>query len=157
MIVFFVFLRLRRPPISTRTDTLFPYTPLFRSGAEDRDAGLFQRLRELERRLAAELDDHPDQFALRLFDVQDFQHVLGRQRFEIEPVRRVVIGRHGFGVAVDHDRFIARIGEREAGMATAIRSEEHTSELQSLMRTSYAVFCLKKKKTKSTNTITSHN
>ncbi len=42
------------------------------------------------------------------------------QRFEVEPVRGVVVGADRFGVAVDHDGFIARIGQREAGVATAI-------------------------------------
>ena len=88
--------------------------------SQDGNPRLFERASELERRLAAELDDHARQRALRHFDVQDFEHVLDRQRFEIEAVRRVVIGRHRFGVAVDHDRFIARILEREAGVATAI-------------------------------------
>src|SRR3546814_8439201 len=78
--LFFFFLMLRRPPRSTRTDTLFPYTTLFRS-------------RQWLRRLR------------------------GRQH------RRAIWSRR----------------------ATQRRSEEHTSELQSLMRISYAVFCLKKK------------
>src|SRR3546814_10098365 len=77
---------IRRPPRSTRTDTLFPYTTLFRS-----------------------------------------------------PIRR------GRG----HYRCSQRISR-----SWAMRSEEHTSELQSLMRISYAVFCLKKKKI---NTYTNHN
>src|SRR3546814_6788701 len=75
------FLMIRRPPRSTRTDTLFPYTTLFRSVA-------------------------------------------------------------GAG-AEPHGR-----GDRHHRRAHRARSEEHTSELQSLMRISYAVFCLKKKKTK---------
>src|SRR3546814_8652130 len=84
--LFFFFLMIRRPPRSTRTDTLFPYTTLFRSAA------------------------------LRLPNVLECHLVSG-----------------------DFDYLIkARISE----MA---RSEEHTSELQSLMRISYAVFCLKKK------------
>src|SRR3546814_9925723 len=101
-----LFLMIRRPPRSTRTDTLFPYTTLFRS-ADDRHAVGFQRARQLERRLAAVLHDH----ALGLLQCHDLQHVLERQR----------------------------------------RSEEHTSELQSLMRISYAVFCLKKTKTNNTS------
>src|SRR3546814_14321726 len=80
---FFFFLMIRRPPRSTRTDTLFPYTTLFRSG----DPG---RLRAV---------------------------ILARKRRDLDHI--VII---------------------------AWRSEEHTSELQSLMRISYAVFCLKKKK-----------
>src|SRR3546814_1737118 len=84
---------IRRPPRSTRTDTLFPYTTLFRSG-----------------------------LALLLLLV-DCLAELHRDLRE-----RVGLFLHRFGIAaVD-------------------RSEEHTSELQSLMRISYAVFCLKKKK-----------
>src|SRR3546814_5956874 len=93
---------IRRPPRSTRTDTLFPYTTLFRS-MQDRQP------RALGRR--GEAGDH-----------------------------RVRI--HHEGHDMDHqDRVPGRgaVLERQ-------RSEEHTSELQSLMRRSYAVFCLKKKK-----------
>src|SRR3546814_13038608 len=88
----FFFLMIRRPPRSTRTDTLFPYTTLFRSGT-------------------------------------------GRRR--PRPPRR----RRGRALPLSRPR---RTRKR--------RSEEHTSELQSLMRISYAVFCLKKKKKSSTTT-----
>src|SRR3546814_5135287 len=77
----FFFLMIRRPPRSTRTDTLFPYTTLFRSR------------------------------------------------------------RPGFG----KDGCVAKLGQGLL-LFCSVRSEEHTSELQSLMRISYAVFCLKKKK-----------
>src|SRR3546814_11670000 len=83
-------LRIRRPPRSTRTDTLFPYTTLFRSVR------------------GAEIDRH--------------------------------IVRHHFEKAGEEHRSSWSVAGR------AVRSEEHTSELQSLMRISYAVFCLKKKK-----------
>src|SRR3546814_3639264 len=97
---------IRRPPRSTRTDTLFPYTTLFRSPVVEiggRGIGgealpvLVQRLR--------------------------------RGEFEAEEVQPG---------AVDQAAQLRR--------GVAMRSEEHTSELQSLMRISYAVFCLKKKK-----------
>src|SRR3546814_10208456 len=96
---------IRRPPRSTRTDTLFPYTTLFRS------------------------------------------------------YRRVTALLHTAGWSVNHKR-VERIWRREGlkvpqrqpkrgrlwlNDGSCIRSEEHTSELQSLMRNSYAVFCLKKK------------
>src|SRR3546814_12674888 len=94
----FFFLMIRRPPRSTRTDTLFPYTTLFRS-----------------------------------------------------IVAAVVAERGGLG------RFLAAVSGRQPGEGAAagdrqwcvhaLRSEEHTSELQSLMRISYAVFCLKKNTT----------
>src|SRR3546814_3276237 len=93
--MFVFFLMLRRPPRSTRTDTLFPYTTLFRS-ARDRDWSSKIKARCAER---------------------------------TAPMR--------IGLAQHHN------GDRHR--ARAVRSEEHTSELQSLMRISYAVFCLKKK------------
>src|SRR3546814_8321359 len=95
---------IRRPPRSTRTDTLFPYTTLFRS-----------RLRST-----------------------------GRQRLS-----RFVRGRRRW---CGGDRW--HLGNRRARRQQRQRSEEHTSELQSLMRISYAVFCLKKKKHKQNNSKT---
>ena len=56
----------------------------------------------------------------RLFGAQDLQHVFGRQRFEIEPVRRIVIRRDGLRIAVDHDGFVACITQGKCGMAAAI-------------------------------------
>src|SRR3546814_7614644 len=100
---------IRRPPRSTRTDTLFPYTTLFRSQA-----------RTIDRHRAAG------------------RHVFVRQR-QIVALRRAD---RGFGCGIAR----GNVDILEAGEAT--RSEEHTSELQSLMRISYAVFCLKKKKKK---------
>src|SRR3546814_8302603 len=88
-----------RPPRSTRTDTLFPYTTLFRSSAR-------YRVRRKDRRGS------------------------GRS------CRKLVVGQ----------RIIAARSSRRC-CDGSFRSEEHTSELQSLMRISYAVFCLKKKNT----------
>src|SRR3546814_10264845 len=115
---------IRRPPRSTRTDTLFPYTPLFRS---------------------AELD--PARLAVG--DGQqlgvDLESELGEERggtvvgvgHHVDGVARHVVG-EGVGLALE----AGQIGEHVGG---ELRSEEHTSELQSLLRISYAVFCLKKK------------
>src|SRR3546814_1841840 len=90
---------IRRPPRSTRTDTLFPYTTLFRSG---RTEGPF---------------------------------------ISADKALAVTLAAFGFRCFVHHaDASTALIAP------TTDRSEEHTSELQSLMRISYAVFCLKKKK-----------
>ena len=89
-------------------------------GAEDRHVGLLQGAGELQRRLPAELDDDAGERSLRLLDADDLEHVLGGQRLEIEPVGGVVVGRHGLRVAVDHDRLVAGVGEREAGVAAAI-------------------------------------
>src|SRR3546814_1379443 len=96
---------IRRPPRSTRTDTRFPYTTLFRSQSDDRDG------------------------------VADLR---GAGAFAGEPVpggRRGEVGD------------LAAVRQRHAGdPERGRRSEEHTSELQSLMRISYDVFCLKKKR-----------
>src|SRR3546814_8399430 len=102
----------RRTPRSTRTDTLFPYTTLFRSamGPLARQNG---KLRDDQGCLAAS---------------RTGGYVQGRAGPKENTARRI-------------QRFQAHQGVN--------RSEEHTSELQSLMRISYAVFCLKKKKTKS--------
>src|SRR3546814_17639084 len=99
------FLMIRRPPRSTRTDTLFPYTTLFRS------------LLSLSRGQA----DRADRDLL----------LRGLERRWLGP------------------------GPRRAGRPDRSRSEEHTSELQSLMRISYAVFCLNKK-TKLSDNHTTH-
>src|SRR3546814_9779996 len=99
---------IRPPPRSTRTDTLFPYTTLFRSTAK---------------------------------------------------ARALQVG-NGFRRRVHHpflsDDIYSNDAERRESQIEHFRSEEHTSELQSLMRISYAVFCLKKKKKKNItrNTLT---
>src|SRR3546814_19972681 len=98
ILLYFFLLRIRRPPRSTRTDTLFPYTTLFRSLAEQRALRSAQHFDAL--------------------DIGKIRETLRRSR------------QHD---AIHHD------GHRG-------RSEEQTSELQSLMRKSYAVFCLKTKK-----------
>src|SRR3546814_3911544 len=104
---------IRRPPRSTRTDTLFPYTTLFRSAHR----------------------------------VRLFRGGFGRAFIFGQPAIKI------------HKRFIRKyakprgyVGRGKARRhgeqhSARLRSEEHTSELQSLMRISYAVFCLKKKKT----------
>ena len=91
-----------------------------RRGAEDRDALVMQRVGQLQRRLTAELDDNPVQRAVFLLNPQDLHHMLKGQRLEIQPVRGVIVGRHGFGVAVDHDRLVARRGQGVAGMTATI-------------------------------------
>src|SRR3546814_8928779 len=105
----FFFLMIRRPPRSTRTDTLFPYTTLFRSG-----------------------------------------------RARVRPVTKNAIGATFVTFAPYRDS-VRQCGLGADGRlchARRNRSEEHTSELQSLMRISYAVFCLKKKtKTQQTTNV----
>src|SRR3546814_5160543 len=110
---------IRRPPRSTRTDTLFPYTTLFRSHLARK------------RRKAADARRRLQRFGMTRFAAQ---HADAKGK-RIEP-------RSG-GKLIDE-----AFGEKGGGAVRARppdRSEEHTSELQSLMRISYAVFCLKKK------------
>src|SRR3546814_8994869 len=106
--VWFFFLMIRRPPRSTRTDTLFPYTTLVRS-------------------------------------------LLGRQEAQIAS-RILVQTKPPIDVAeaiTTNEGVYDLLASREKHCALD-RSDEHTSELQSLMRNSYAVFCLKKKNTSKT-------
>src|SRR3546814_8249145 len=95
-LIIFFFLMIRRPPRSTRTDTLFPYTTLFRSTPA---------------------------------------------KSTLKKIWRFIVS------AMVSRKFLSVISRRATPATTGIafRSEEHTSELQSLMRISYAVFCLKKK------------
>ena len=91
-----------------------------RRGAEDRDAFVVQRLRDLQRGLTAKLDNNAVQRAVLLLDPQDFHDVLERERLKIQAVRGVVVGGDSLGVAVDHDRLVARVCEGVAGVAAAI-------------------------------------
>src|SRR3546814_9852212 len=100
---------IRRPPISTRTDTLFPYTTLFRSSS------CWIPTRKVHRSTG---------------------HNGAASR-----------GYHGCSAPwASHAKRCTRKRRSWHAAAITLRSEEHTSELQSLMRISYAVFCLKKKK-----------
>src|SRR3546814_11776592 len=107
--LFFFFLMLRRPPRSTRTDTLFPYTTLFRS-----EGTVLDQFANPDNPVAHYTGTGPE-------------------------IWRNTQGR------ITH--LVASMGTTGTIMG---RSEEHTSELQSLMRISYAVFCLKQKKKKNT-------
>src|SRR3546814_8902052 len=122
---------IRRPPRSTRTDTLFPYTTLFRS-VRVRGDPLAARMGDLHDRAQLLLG----QFGRAGFGA-DRQHRAGRDRLDevgamIEQICCLCRG------------FFGRRGDAEAHVGRELRSEEHTSELQSLMRISYAVFLLKK-------------
>src|SRR3546814_2162966 len=132
---------IRRPPRSTRTDTRFPYTTLFRSGRRRAAAGHDHRgLRE--DRPPRHLAQAP---AVRLH-ADCIRQVLGTQR------------NAAAGMGPPEHQGSADPDPRHVQVDHVLRSEEHTSELQSLMRISYAVFCLKKKKTKHAthNTKTQH-
>src|SRR3546814_1261355 len=104
----------RRPPRSTRTDTLCPYTTLFRS------------IRE----------------AIRKANVAALARTVLFRR-----VRTLLLRTHECGLVATTLNFDYEVrSAKDAFSSIPKRSEEHTSELQSLMRISYAVFCLKKKK-----------
>src|SRR3546814_8442544 len=109
---------IRRPPESTRTDTLFPYTTLFRSAGT-----------------------HLPPRSSRRSPVFGLTAVLGAPP-EPPPARPFAGGRLPSRVSLRSDTSARRPATR---VRSRRRSEEHTSELQSLMRISYAVFCLKKK------------
>src|SRR3546814_4019923 len=124
---------IRRPPRPTRTDTLFPYTTLFRSRIAARQLvlALGARLNSLQ----SPRDGKIDGLVIAEFEMQE-GHVL-----HTAPITSIQ------GLGANH---VERPGDRSpiAQCQDQQRSEEHTSELQSLMRISYAVFCLKKKKKK---------
>ena len=84
--------------------------------AQDPETGGLDRPRELQRRLPAELDHD----SLRLFPLADREHLLRAERLEVEPVRRVVVGRDGFRVAVHHHRLVAERAEALRRMDTAV-------------------------------------
>src|SRR3546814_4917224 len=111
---------IRRPPRSTRTDTLFPYTPLFRSA---------------------------------LLQIFVMYFGLATYGLRLDPLTAAALTLGIIGGAYITEIIRAGIEAVDRGQVEA-RSEEHTSELQSLMRISYAVFCLKKKKKKSTKQYT---
>src|SRR3546814_8984987 len=98
---------IRRPPRSTRTDTLFPYTTLFRSNFECH------------------------------------RHVYD---FVQSEQTSAIIWSRGLPYLILDRILVTNTARRSFHSVRPFRSEEHTSELQSLMRISYAVFCLKKKK-----------
>ena len=76
---------------------------------------------QLERCLAAERHDHPRHLAARRhLGVEHVGDVLIGQRLEVQPVRRVVVGRNGLGVAVDHDRLVAGVAQRHGGVDAAV-------------------------------------
>src|SRR3546814_9017064 len=104
---------IRRPPISTRTDTLFPYTTLFRSAR--------------------------------------------RAISDVVGAARLRCGRRRAGASVRQRQGTVSESRQCLCVRAARRSEEHTSELQSLMRISYAVFCLKKQKNTNSRNIYNTN
>src|SRR3546814_1812622 len=128
---------IRRPPRSTRTDTLFPYTTLFRSGLRD--------------------VDEAEEEILRRFNIKSYRMPDVRSK-GISKVMEEIVDYLNLGsgsTSKDRLHLSFDIDGLDPGACPAtgtavedgltVRSEEHTSELQSLMRISYAVFCLNKK------------
>src|SRR3546814_3951333 len=136
---------IRRPPRSTRTDTLFPYTPLFRS------LGTARALRKRVEGRARIAGREPRRAGLGRLALRAWRR--GRERGPERAGRLPRLcragGRRGPGAGRRGRRAADDPAQREgSGIPAGVpggRSEEHTSELQSLMRISYAVFCLKKK------------
>src|SRR3546814_7946987 len=130
------------PPRSTRTDTLLPYTTLFRSFAR-KNSGSYYTHDDLVKLILRETLDPLQGERLAAFDAR-----LG----ELRKRRSQIPGEQLPSRLAEADPAQAllalRICDPAMGSGHFLRSEEHTSELQSLMRNSYAVFCLKKKKTK---------
>src|SRR3546814_4549531 len=132
---------IRRPPRSTRTDTLFPYTTLCRSGASDIELrhpewACVGAIAAADTGIGVVADDAGDRvLGHRL-------HRAHRNATRVDTMQAVPL----------HEREAIDLAVLAAGVAITVdldhiqrRSEEHMSELQSLMRNSYAVFCLKKK------------
>src|SRR3546814_6507213 len=125
---------IRRPPRSTRTDALFPYTTLFRSRGERIAGEVGGRLRIEPSRLSDIALDHADRRHVVLAQAVE-KTVGGGIQFPVRDDAADQPRGEGRG-CVDLLRRIDEVGDR-------LRSEEHTSDLQSLMRISYADFCLK--------------
>src|SRR3546814_4391961 len=134
---------IRRPPRSTRTDTLFPYTTLFRSNRIDPVIGGIGAVGDKEQRQGG-----PAQTDALGGDGPMLQHQESEQKCGEGHGMVIPIVHEGVGDVEDWQEKDARGGQEQDGID---RSEEHTSELQSLMRISYAVFCLKKKKLQKTH------
>src|SRR3546814_7604702 len=141
--VFFFFLMIRRPPRSTRTDTLFPYTTLFRSFAHRcRLRGLHVGHRGGRRDVEVGLGQGDGRrLARRAATVAGLARFLAQ--FVLAQARDLVVRGVQLLVGDDHDRGVVALLDltQRAALFVEQRSEEHTSDIQSLMRISYAVFC----------------
>src|SRR3546814_5784382 len=141
-----LFVMLLLPPRSTRTDTLVPYTTLFRSLSQ----------RWLQRRVVHPLRQLRDQggeqrgagHASRTHELDDLRQGIAALRRRMDEANHSADER----VRASASEVVQQSAQARAAAKGKSRSEEHTSELQSLMRISYAVFCLKKKNKKTTKT-----
>src|SRR3546814_3741254 len=119
---------IRRPPRSTRTDTLFPYTTLFRSPSR-----------------ACKTLSYTRAFTIRSNSIRG--NATRRKMIKYGMIGMLMMTVPAVQVSAQADAPSFAIFEnRPSATAAEPRSEEHTSELQSLMRNSYAVFCLQKHK-----------
>src|SRR3546814_2212029 len=139
---------IRRPPRSKRTDTLFPYTTLFRSHCG------WQRRRDRCRPSRRSLPDAGpwqscpvrrwrDEWSSNASELADGN---GSRGCNSQPVGQRKLERLGGNLEHVSGLRLYTFGEGQRRRSEEMRSEEHTSELQTLMRISYAVLCLKKKK-----------
>src|SRR3546814_7092802 len=148
MLFLFFFLMIRRPPRSTRTDTLFPYTTLFRSEhAADRAIEVHvDRFEQVVRVRGNLRRPATGGIQRRRWIAQELGFVLVDERFDIlvNGERKMERFRDSRDIALIERGEIFDDEPQPFGHRCR-RSEEHTSELQSLMRLSYAVLCLKKK------------
>ena len=103
-----------------KTLAIFGQINCIRAGSKDRNALVLQGIGQLQRGLPAKLYDDTVQRAVFLFDPQNFHDMFECQRFKIQPVRRVVICRYGFRVAIDHDGFVTGVRQRITGVTAAI-------------------------------------
>src|SRR3546814_7129290 len=113
---------IRRPPISTRTDTLFPYTTLFRSARTydslTRNLAIVGDAQANQTKLSQDAADKAGELNSKLVDLAESWERLKNSLADLEVFKDII---------------------------DQLRSEAHTSEIQSLIRISYAVFCLNKK------------
>src|SRR3546814_8231404 len=131
MSIFCFFLLIRRPPRSTLTDTLFPYTTLFRSDEDVENVVPLHRLPvhlDVRRMTESVFPRRPDGVGPDDLRMPFPCHTVARQK--IQPQR---------------DNLSVNVNARFCNPSWACSSEEHTSKLQSLMRLPYAVFCLQQK------------
>src|SRR3546814_2963226 len=149
---------IRRPPRSTRTDTLFPYTTLFRSDPGARSGSAATAHRHCRWPIARRDTSSPPGIALRSSVSPSSCYDITKLRYRQQCCTDLETGAYQVCVRALHARApgIAPVTAYNCNegftrrpryaFADVVRSDEHTSELQSLMRISYAVFCLNKKR-----------